>query len=66
MTTYWQAMFYIQGIIIMEVGLRNKISYLKKKISKEWKALSKMKIPSICHYEIYFILTFSYQNKMIP
>lgn len=31
MTTYWQAMFYIQGIIIMEVGLRNKISYLKKK-----------------------------------
>lgn len=31
MTSYWQAMFYIQGIIIMEVGLRNKISYLKKK-----------------------------------
>lgn len=33
MTSYWQAMYCIQGIILMEVGLRNKNEFLliKKK-----------------------------------
>lgn len=36
MTSYWQASYCIQGIIIMEVGLRNKNKFLliKKKILK--------------------------------